>query len=78
MLACPGAKLGTLYRDVAKVDKIWFDEERWQQNQNMRFHWFAILVFISYCIVNQNYFDLVGSCESHNLIEIPFEDLYEH
>ena len=29
-------------------------------------------------IVNQKYFDLEGSCESHNLIEIPFEHLYEY
>ena len=78
MLDCLGAKLGTLYRDVTKVGKRWFDDERWQHNQNMRFPWFSILVFISYCIVNQKYFDLEGSCESHNLIEIPFEDIYEY
>ena len=53
MLDSPGAKLGTLYRDVAKVDKRCFDEERWQPNQNMNFPQFDILVFISYCIVNQ-------------------------
>ena len=75
MVVCLGAKLGTLYRDVAKVEKIWFDEERWQQNQNMRFPQFGILVFISRCIVNQKYFDLEGSCESYNLIEIQFEDI---
>ena len=28
---------------------------------NMRFPRFGILVFISYCIVNQKYFDLEGS-----------------
>ena len=61
MLDCLGEKLGTLYRDVAKVDQRWFDEEAWQQNQNMRFPRFGILVFISYCIVNQTYFDLEGS-----------------
>ena len=44
----------------------------------MRFPRFGILVFISYCIFNQKYFDLGGSCESHNIIEIPFEDLYEY
>ena len=49
MLDCLGAKLGTLYRDVVKVDKILFDEERWQQNENMSFPQFGILVFISYC-----------------------------
>ena len=78
MLDCLGEKLGTLYRDVTKVDKRWFDDKIWQQNQNMRFPQFGILVFISYCIVNQKYFDLEGSCESHNLIEIPFEDIYEY
>ena len=78
MLDCLVAKLGTLYRYVAKVDKRWFDEERLQQNQNMRFPRFGILFFISYCIVNQKYFDLEGSCESHNIIEIPFEYLYEY
>ena len=71
MLDCLGAKLGTLYRYVAKVDNILFYEERCQQNQKTRFPLFGILVFISYCIVNQNYFYLEGSCESHNLIEIP-------
>ena len=78
MIDCLVAKLGTLYRDVAKVEKRWFDEERWQQNQNMRSHRFGILVFISYCTVNQKYFDLEGSCESHNLIETPFKYLYEY
>ena len=78
MLDCLGEKLGTLFKYVAKVDKILFDEERWQQNQNMRFPQFGILVFISYCIVNQKYFDLEGSCESHNLIEIPFEDIHDY
>ena len=41
----------------------------------MRFPRFCILVLIYYCIVNQKYFYLEGSCESHNLIEIPFEDI---
>ena len=44
----------------------------------MRFPRFGILLFISYCIINQKYFDFEGSCESHNLIEISFEDLYEY
>ena len=78
MLDCLGTKLGTLYGDVSKVDKRCFDEERWQQNQNMRFPRFCILVLIYYCIVNQKYFYLEGSCESHNLIEIQFEYLYEY
>ena len=42
----------------------------------------GFLDFASYfsfpIIVNQKYFDLEGSCESHNLIEIPFEDIYEY
>ena len=73
-----GEKLGTLYRYIAKVEKRWFDEEIWQQNQNMMFPRFGILVFISYCIAIQKYFDLEGSCWSHNLTEIPFEYLHEY